>query len=86
MTMKSTPLSSQLQAWAAAQSLTPYRISQMISAETDPTETERKRIEQRWFRVLRGDNFRLQDVESDLAWLGVHLQLVDHQPHTGDLK
>lgn len=79
MTMKSTPLSSQLQAWAAAQNLTPYRISQMISAETDPTETERKRIEQRWFRVLRGDNFRIQDVEKDLDWLGVHLCLIQQK-------
>jgi len=77
--MSNLTLTQQLQAWAAAQNLTPYRISQLISAETDPTETERKRIEQRWFRVLRGDNFRLQDVESDLAWLKVHLQLVDHQ-------
>ena len=72
-------LTQQLQQWAASQHLTPYRISQLIAAETDPTNAERKRIEQRWFRVLKGENFRLQDVELDLATLGVSLRLVDNE-------
>ena len=75
--MTKPTLTQQLQQWAASQNLTPYRISQMIAAETNPTNAERKRIEQRWFRVLNGKNFRLQDVESDLALLGVSLRLVD---------
>ncbi|MEM9116868.1 MAG: hypothetical protein AAGD09_03185 [Cyanobacteria bacterium P01_F01_bin.56] len=70
-------LSEQLQQWATGQNLNPYRITQLIAAETDPTNREFKRIQKRWERVLNGENFRVQDIEADMELLGLKLRLVD---------
>lgn len=70
-------LTTQLQQWATDQNLNAYRISQLIASETDPSGTERRRVQKRWERVLKGENFRMQDIESDMASLGLGLRLVD---------
>lgn len=69
-------LSTQLINLVGELNLTAYGISQLIAAETDCSEQERKAIMRRWHRVLAGDNFRLQDIEKDLDHLGYGLRIV----------
>ena len=54
--------------------LTAYQIAQIISAETDPTTKEFKRINQRWQRWLKGESLgSLKALEEDLDSLGFEI-------------
>lgn len=69
-------ITDQIRGVAIALNLTPYGISQMIAAETDPTTPERKRIEKRWQRWTQGEGLgTLKALEVDLKALGYSLKI-----------
>lgn len=53
-----------------------YRISQMIAAETDPTNRQRMACEKRWQKWPQGQGLKtLTLLEQDLAHLGYVLKI-----------
>jgi hypothetical protein len=69
-------ITDQIRGVPIALNLTPYGISQMIAAETDPTTPERKRIEKRWQRWTQGDGLgTLKNLEADLNALGYRITI-----------
>ena len=75
MIMKANILT-QLQGVVTSLNLTPYGISQVIAAETDPSNRERMACEKRWQSWLKGEGLRtLIKLESDLNALGYNLEI-----------
>ena len=55
---------------------TAYTISQIVGAETDPTNAERWKCERRWQRWLKGEGLKtLALLEQDLAHLGYRITI-----------
>lgn len=70
-------IAQQIKALVDELGLTPYGISLAVSAETDPSAAERKRIEKRWQRWIKGEGLKtLADLENDLKVLGYELRIV----------
>jgi len=67
---------SQIRGVATSLNLTPYGISQMIAAKTDPTSRERMATEKRWQGWLKGEGLRtLTKLEADLEALGYTIEI-----------